>query len=369
MAHILVVDDDPDILRLMQFTLTNAKHTITIAADGQSALSEIKKKTPDLIIADIMMPEMTGYQFTRQVRAMPGLEQLPILIYSARFQPIDQETALNAGATDYVPKTMSPREIIGKVNDLLEKSRIAGKSDNGKTIGFFSLRGGVGVSTLAVNVAAVVGLSRKVPIALVDAHPLAGHAGLMLGMRPPKSLIDLQQDSRPLSDKLIDTYAILHKPTGIQLLASPLKYTSAKMNHGLANVLLQLKTQFQYSIFDLPALLTVDVLAALPLFDQIVLVCAPDLPALQSAAVAMKTLPKASVLPENIHPVLNVNVAAPMLKRASVEKTLRATLYAEIPFVPQMSSAVHNGLPIAITHPKADATTAIAQLAAKLLKD
>lgn len=369
MAHILVVDDDPDILRLMQFTLKNAEHTVTIAADGPSALAEIKKQAPDLIIADVMMPKMTGYQFTQKVRETPGLEQLPILVYSARFQPIDQETALNAGATDYIPKTVSPKDIIGKVNELLESGKNIVKPQAGKAIGFFSLRGGVGVSTLAVNVAAVLGLSKKVPIALADLHPLAGHAGLMLGVRAQKSLADLRRDPSHLSGELVDLFVARHQPTGIHLLASPLVYNSEPPHHPLANVVQQLKIQFQYSIFDFPAGLTPETIEILPYMDHIVLVCAPDLAALQSTAVAMKTFPKLDVPLKRVHPVLNMNIAAPSLKKASIEKTLRGPLYAEIPFEPQMAATVHNGQPLAIVNPKAATTTAIAQLVVKLLKE
>ncbi len=369
MAHILVVDDDPDILRLMQFTFNNANHTVTVAPDGPTALTEIKKQTPDLIIVDIMMPEMTGYQFTQKVRAMPGLEQLPILVYSARFQPIDQETALNAGATDYIPKTVSPKDILGKVNELLSDNLHTPQTKTGKTIAFFSLRGGVGVSTLAVNIATVLGLSKKIPVALADLHPLAGHAGLMLGVRAQKSLADLRRTPEPLTDETVDLFAAQHKPTGIHLLASPLVYNAAPARHSLWQTIRQLKTQFQYGVFDLPTTLTPDLIEALPYFDHIVLVCAPDLPALQSAAVAMKTLPKLDVPPGRIHPVLNVNNAAPVLKKTSIEKTLRVPLYAEIPFEPQMAATVHSGKPLALSNPKAATTTAIAQLAVKLLKE
>ena len=369
MAHILVVDDDPDILRLMQFTLNNADHTVTIAPDGPAALAEIKKQVPDLIIADIMMPEMTGYQFTQKVRAMPGLEQLPILVYSARFQPIDQETALNAGATDYIPKTVSPKDIIGKVNELLTDSQHTPKSKTGKAIAFFSLRGGTGVSTLAVNIATVLGLSKKMPVALADLHPLAGHAGLMLGVRAQKSLADLRRSPEPLTDEMVDLFIARHKPTGVHLLASPLVYNAAPLRHPLPQVVRQLDTQFQYSVFDLPGTLTAELAEVLPQFDHIVLVCAPDLPALQSTAVAMKTLPALGVPGEKIHPVLNMNTATPTLKKASIEKTLRAPLYAEIPFEPQMAATVHGGKPLALSNPKAATTTAIAQLAVKLLKE
>ncbi|OQY34981.1 MAG: hypothetical protein B6243_05095 [Anaerolineaceae bacterium 4572_5.2] len=119
MAHILIVDDDRDILRLMEFSLKRAGYEVTVASNGPQGLEIVSTITPDLIIADIMMPEMTGYEFTRRLREMPGMESLPLIIYSARFQPIDKQTALDAGATEYMPKTLTPTEIVSQVKKLL----------------------------------------------------------------------------------------------------------------------------------------------------------------------------------------------------------------------------------------------------------
>ncbi len=369
MARILVVDDDPDILRLMQFTLSNAKHTVVVAPDGPTALNAINKKKPDLIIVDIMMPQMTGYQFTQRVRAMPGLKNLPILVYSARFQPIDQETAINAGATDYMPKTVAPADIVLKVNELLADDAPAASAPGGITIGFFSLRGGVGVSTLAVNIAAVIGLSKKAPTVLADLHPLAGHAGLMLGLRPKKSLADLQHTSDSLTEEVLNAVLAPHPKTGVRLLASPLIRRAAPVVHNLEAIAKQIKSAYPFAIFDLPSVFSKDVLAIMPLLDKLVLVTAPDLPSLQSAAVARKTIAALDAPPKRVCLVFNGNTATPTLKRASMEKTLRTSLFAEIPFEPTLCKAIHSGQPLALSNPQAPFTTAIAQLAAKLLKE
>lgn len=368
MARILVVDDDPDILRLMQFTLSKAKHTVVVAPDGPTALNAIKTKTPDLIIVDIMMPQMTGYQFTQRVRAIPGLENLPILVYSARFQPIDQKTAIDAGATDYMPKTVAPTDIVLKVNELLANNTHPA-APGGKTIGFFSLRGGVGVSTLAANIAAVIGLSKKAPTVLADFHPLAGHAGLMLGLRVKKSLADLQHMSGSLTEEALNSVLVSHPKTGVKLLASPLIRRTAPAIHSLETIASQIKSTYPFAIFDLPSIFSKDVLAMLPLLDRLVLVTAPDLPSLQSTAVTQKTIAALDAPPKRVCIVFNSNTATSTLTRASMEKTLRTSLYTEIPFEPTLCKAIHSGQPLALSNPQAAYTTAIALLAAKLLKE
>lgn len=370
MAHILIIDDDPDILRLMQFTLTQAKHTVTVASDGPAAITAINKQKPDCIIVDIMMPQMTGYQFTREVRKMPGMGTLPILVYSARFQPIDKKTAINSGATDYMPKTVAPSEIVATVEKLLSPSSALseGKQDH-LLIGFFSLRGGVGVSALAINTAAVIGLSKKVPVVLADAHPLAGHAGLMLGIRAKQSLAVLQRKTETLTGELLANVLASHPKSGIKLLASPLVRSATPPTHSLESILRLIKAHYQYSIIDLPSDFSEEVLSILPLLDRLVLVTAPDLPSLQSTAVARKTLGKLGTPVKSVHVVLNGNTDQPTLKPASIEKALRSKLFAEIPFDASMRVAIHTGNPIALANAQSVSTTAIAQLAVNLLKE
>ena len=98
MANILVIDDDKNILRLLEFTLKRAGHTIVTCVDGMQGLAQAEAQKPDLIVADVMMPNMTGYEFCKQARGKPTLKETPIIVFSARFQPIDKQTALKAGA-------------------------------------------------------------------------------------------------------------------------------------------------------------------------------------------------------------------------------------------------------------------------------
>jgi DNA-binding response OmpR family regulator len=119
MANILIVDDDKDILRMLEFALKRAGHEAITTVSGADGLEIIKSTPPHLIIADVMMPGMTGYEFTRQVRQLPDFAELPIVIYSARFQSIDKKTALDAGATEYMPKSTTPSELIKRIDELL----------------------------------------------------------------------------------------------------------------------------------------------------------------------------------------------------------------------------------------------------------
>ena len=181
MAKILVIDDDKDILRLLEFTLKRTGHDIITANNGEAGLTQTRENSPDLVVCDVMMPIVTGYEFCRQVRADPKFKDIPIIIFSARFQPIDKQTALDAGATDYLPKSTAPDALAKRIAELLPTPT---KAVARGMIGLFSLRGGAGVTSLAVNLSAILSVSHKTNVALVDLALQGGHAAVMLASTP-----------------------------------------------------------------------------------------------------------------------------------------------------------------------------------------
>lgn len=366
MARILIVDDDKDILRLMQFSLEKAGYQVELASSGPEGLEIVRANPPQVIIADVMMPEMTGYDFTRAVRAMPGLENLPIIIYSARFQAVDKQAALDAGATDYLPKTVLPPDIIKRIRELLGDETAAGKT-SGQLIGFFSLRGGVGVTTLATNIAVALALSRKIPIGLSDLNPVAGHAGLMLGLRPRRHIYNILQNPQPLSEALIRQQLTAHK-SGVQLLASPLISPETPGKHTIEAVVSEMGNLFPFTLIDLPHAFTPSLNGLLNNLGKLVLVLSPDVPSLQSAAVAMQMLTRRGFDMERVVPVLNRPTPVPGLAVQTIQKTLRRPLAAEIPFEAHAVTALNSGKPLVLYASQSAAATAIARLAVTLMK-
>jgi pilus assembly protein CpaE len=366
MANILVIDDDRDILRLLEFALNRAGHDVTIASDGEQGLAELKAWKPDLIVADVMMPNMTGYDFCRQVRSTSGAADIPIIIFSARFQPVDKQTALQAGATDYLPKSISPDVLVKRIAELLPAAPIA--VDN-KAIGFFSLRGGTGVTSLAVNSAIALAITQKAKTAVVDLAPLGGHAALLLGLKPTSSVGQILSENQKLTLEAISPHLIEHK-SGIHLLASPLRFEDrlAAQSNNLDQLNTVLRSGYPFTIFDLPcSTLEPQAASFLPQLDKIAVVMSPDMPALQSTALALQSLARLGVTDDRILLVVNQVIPQNGLPVDTIQKAVKRPVAAKIPFEADMIKAVNAGKPLLMSSPKSAGAAAIARLVSTLL--
>ena len=123
MFHILVVDDDKNIRILMKEILEEENYTVSTAADGNAALEVMDKEHIDLVILDIMMPNMDGYEFTKVLRECQN--NLPILMVSAKQLPADWKKGYRLGIDDYMSKPVDEEELILRIRALLRRARIA----------------------------------------------------------------------------------------------------------------------------------------------------------------------------------------------------------------------------------------------------
>lgn len=116
MARVLVADDDPDIRRLVVMKLRGAGHEVTEVGDGLAAVEAARRDPPpDLLLLDLMMPGLTGIEVCETLRREPGLEQVPMVLLTARAQERDVANGLAAGATAYLSKPFSPRGLLDEL--------------------------------------------------------------------------------------------------------------------------------------------------------------------------------------------------------------------------------------------------------------
>lgn len=117
---ILIVDDEPDMAELIQGSLVDAGHEASTALSGESALQKVRDSKPDLIILDVMLPEMNGLEVCKILRRDMGFAHLPIIMVSARASATDRVIGLEFGADDYITKPFSMRELIIRVKKMLD---------------------------------------------------------------------------------------------------------------------------------------------------------------------------------------------------------------------------------------------------------
>lgn len=123
--RILVVDDEPDVLELVEYNLSGAGYSVITAADGAEAMAKIRTHQPDLVILDVMMPEMDGTEVCKVLRRDPATADIPIILLTARAGEIDRVLGFELGADDYVTKPFSPRELVLRVKSLLRRGHVA----------------------------------------------------------------------------------------------------------------------------------------------------------------------------------------------------------------------------------------------------
>ena len=116
---VLVADDDDDIRDLVAFRLDRAGYEVLRAGDGQQALDLAKEHVPDLAVLDVMMPKLTGYDVTRELRADAATSRIAVILLTARVQEADVARGFEAGADDYVKKPFSPQELKARVQAVL----------------------------------------------------------------------------------------------------------------------------------------------------------------------------------------------------------------------------------------------------------
>lgn len=199
--RILIIDDDVDTLRLVGLMLQRQGYQISAASNGSQGLSKAFEERPDLILLDVMMPDMDGFEVTRRLRKNPATATIPILMFTAKTQLDDKVTGFEVGADDYLTKPTHPTELQAHVKALLSRAtqkkpsdiKTAAQEHHGHVIGVISARGGLGVTTLATNIAAGLFARAQTDVILAELTPGQGTLSVELGIPSQKGLTEILQ--------------------------------------------------------------------------------------------------------------------------------------------------------------------------------
>lgn len=231
--RILVVDDDLDGLKLIGMMLQRQGYEVIAANSGTQALSKAASEQPDLIILDVMMPDMSGLEVCRRLRASTATRPIPIIMFTAKTLIDDKVAGFEAGADDYLTKPTHPAELASRIKSVLGRSAQRDKKpqSRSKLIGVIGCKGGVGTSTLALNIAAALAKAPHKPI-LADFRLGMGSLGLQLGLREHCGMANvLDMATSEIRPQNVEPQLAAH-PSGLRVLLSSSRAREAQLSYG-----------------------------------------------------------------------------------------------------------------------------------------
>ena len=422
MSRILLIDDDFNLLQMVKLMLERVGHQVEISKDGERGIALAAQNQPDVAIIDVMMPGLSGYDVIRKLRTDPQTARIPIIILTARSQPMDKEMALEAGANAFLSKPVTANELVDRVDAVLRAGvnyrvhtglltepipprppepaavvpetpsvprpgpapaaavprparparvpigaeDIARPADVPPTrvpvVTVIGLRGGVGCTTVAVNLAfTLAGPSRRV--CLVDLSTASGHVQLHMHLTPSQnwgSLLPLGDMPDP---RAVGQLLAQHPSSGVSLLAAPVLPSAEALSTTCAeNILRELASTFNPVVADARSLDSA-VRGALRVSSTVVAVMSDDPPSIQTTLQLLIALQAMQIEPARMRVVLNHVRPAIDVPADMIQKALKRPLSVALPYEPGHINAIRRGVPLVQANPDSPFAKSIQQLA------
>jgi pilus assembly protein CpaE len=379
MTRILVIDDEPINHQLVARALVSLQCEMHFAENGKVGISQARRLKPDIIITDVMMPDVNGYEVTRILRREPQFAATPILVLTAQSGLQDKLKSFEVGADDHLTKPFEAAELVVRVTSLLRRVEAvksirmeAPAREGARMIAVHSLRGGIGSSSLAVNLG--VGLSAlwREPTLLLDLTMTAGQVALMLNMALKRTWADLAH--YPANELDMDALSSIiggHE-SGLHFIAAPTFPSEAEALRGetLGAALQLAKAQYEYMVADLPHDFSEFAIQALDAADMILLVVSPDMASIRAVTAALDTYEKLGYPKEKIKFVLNAIFPYSNLSKEKLEAALGMTAFATIPYTRDVFvEAINLGQPVVSHRPNLPISNLLEDFAFHVSKD
>ncbi len=360
--RVLVIDDDPAALRLTAYVFQRAGYEVHLSVNGADGLSKAEEIKPDLVILDVMMPDMSGLMVCQRLRSRPSTARVPIIMLSAKSLVGDKVSGFQVGADDYVVKPVDAKELLARAGALLHRAT-QNRPPAGRIVAVVGAKGGVGVTTVAVNMAVTLAVQGRSTI-LAELRPYQGTAARSLNLHPSQDLGGLLAMDPGHIDQDEVMRRVVRHTSGLRLLASPQTAAGESMTQAhLAAVLDVLSLEAEFLILDLPGIAVEGMRYALGQADQILLVTEPETLSVACARADLTALKAWGVL-ERMNPVIVSRSSSPMLlKSDEVEAQLGMPVVGTIPPTPEVfHDLARGGLPIVTGKPGESAAVALTDL-------
>jgi pilus assembly protein CpaE len=379
---ILVVDDDVDSLKLIGLMLKRQGYEVIAANAGMPALQKAYAERPDLIILDVMMPDMDGYEVCRRLRAEASTKDIPIIMFTAKTLVDDKVAGFEAGADDYLTKPTHPAELASRVKAVMTRAAqqrgtaAAGGATGpsaGLSIGFLGVKGGVGTSTLALATAGVFVREQQDTI-LADLRPGQGSIALNLGLSNNHQGIAQMMRYAPndINASLLNNQLLRHA-SGLKLLLSSINPQESQITITPENASALLKAMSavaRYRLLDMGAGLNRATVRLVRELNLTVLITEPQRPTLMLTQVTLRELKNIGVPAAKIMLILfNRSQSNYQVAWQEVEQLLAHEVAGIISPAPELAAqAAEAHTPLTIFQPEAVVAGQITKVVTEMVK-
>lgn len=391
MAHkILAIDDHPETLSILVATLKGHGYRVVFSRSPFKGLELAAQEKPDLLMVDMNMPEMNGIEVVRRVRLMPQGDKLPIIMFTAETDSSIKMAGFKAGVDDYIMKPTDPTELIERVALLLEhvpdsdpddqdrgvlsRDNSSGqpssaKAQVGQLIALCGVRGGVGTTTIAINLAHILALTKQ-PTTLVDFDLRQGHIGLYLNQRIGRGL----NEAARVPDAQLPQQVLQNRVAYRQNLHLLLTRPNLNGRHPIPNtsqITTILETLFQADqtvVADLGLAVTETTRAIQDRADHLILCLPPERVALAAAKLYLEEMKASTFSHTSLHVLVCDMQMGVSLPQQSIEKYLHCSLLGMLPLpYEELVMASNKGVALAQAFPKSPTLAALYKMSLKLV--
>jgi len=348
---ILIVDDDRDTLRLVGLLLQRKGYEIIASERGAQGLEKAFQEKPDLILLDVMMPDMDGFEVLRQVRGNPATSGIPVIMFTAKTQVDDKVAGFEAGADDYLTKPTHPSELTARVKALLARTaqrkapEPSGEPSGmrGFVIGVLSAKGGLGVTSVATNLAFTFQKNHGGDTILADFRPGNGNLSLSLGYKNQTTLSKLlTKEAREISVSDVQS-AFQISDSGVKLLLASYMPSESKLmdaSDQFSVIVRHLSFLGKHVVLDLGSSLTPSIQKVIDLCSQLIIITEPVESSITQTKALLDELSMQILGLGNIHVVLvnRIRSEAHMSTRA-VQDKLGRVVSAMISPAPELATS------------------------------
>ncbi|MBN1812234.1 MAG: response regulator [Anaerolineae bacterium] len=373
---ILIVDDDLETVKLIGLMLEHRGYDISAAQSGAQALAKVQEGNPDLIVLDVMMPDMDGHEVCRRLRASPVTADIPIIMFTAKTQLDDKVAGFQAGADDYLTKPVHPDELASHVEAVLMRSaRRQAESPEpimrAKVFSLLGSKGGVGTTTLAVNLAVAFaqGPAHGKRIYFADMQSGMAAASFQFGLRRAGSIARLlERPPEQIDDRVMEAHLEEHR-SGVFVLSGqsePFGVAEAVTPAYAEAIVRRIGSMADYLFLDLGVGLGETNRRLLPQCYQIVVAIEPQRSSLEFAKLLLAEMVESLNIPRHRVSLVLVNkmASAATFTKDTIEGLLQHELAGVVTPAPELAfQSCENGIPMVTAQPNSLAAQQIQTIA------